>query len=80
MNKSDFCHLHVHSIYSQLDGMGKIEDYVSKAKKLGHKYLACTDHGNIDGLIKFQKECLKLRCLICAEIQRISQYDHNHIV
>ena len=52
-----FCHLHVHTEYSMLDGYGKAEEYASRAKKLGYKYLACTDHGNIDGLITFQKQC-----------------------
>lgn len=59
MNNSDFAHLHVHTEYSTLDGFGKPEDYVKKAKKMGFKYLACTDHGNIDGLIKFQQACDK---------------------
>jgi DNA polymerase-3 subunit alpha len=54
---NNFCHLHVHTEYSTLDGFGKPEDYAKRAKALGHKYLACTDHGNIDGLIKFQKAC-----------------------
>jgi len=57
MNNLDFAHLHVHSVYSQLDGMGQHKDYITRAKELGFKYLACTDHGNIDGLIRFQKAC-----------------------
>lgn len=57
MNKLDFAHLHLHGIYSQLDGMGQYKDYVAKAKEFGFKYLACTEHGNIDGLIRFQKAC-----------------------
>lgn len=40
-----------------LDGYGKAEEYAKRARKLGYKYLACTDHGNIDGLITFQKQC-----------------------
>jgi len=54
---SDFCHLHVHNEYSQLDGYGTAKQYVDKAHLLGFKYLGLTNHGNIDGLIKFQKEC-----------------------
>lgn len=54
-----FCHLHVHSSYSSLDGMGSAETYAIKAKELGQQYLANTDHGNIDGLLKFQKACDK---------------------
>jgi len=54
-----FCHLHLHTEYSLLDGCGKAEQYALRARELNHQYLACTDHGNIDGLIKFQKACLK---------------------
>lgn len=54
-----FCHLHIHNEYSLLDGMGSAEDYAIKAKELGQQYLALTNHGNIDGLLKFQKACEK---------------------
>jgi len=54
-----FCNLHVHTEYSQLDGLGTAKDYAERAAFLGQKYLASTDHGNIDGLIKFQSACHK---------------------
>lgn len=57
MNNNSFCHLHLHSQYSYLDGFGNAESYVKRAKDLGFTALACTDHGNIDGLIEFQKKC-----------------------
>lgn len=59
MNNNSFCHLHVHNEYSYLDGFGSVKAYAKKAKELGFKALACTNHGNIDGLIQFQKECKK---------------------
>lgn len=59
MSKQKFCHLHLHDEYSKLDGYGTAEQYVSRAKELEFEYLALTNHGNIDGLIKFQKECDK---------------------
>lgn len=52
-----FCHLHCHDEFSLLDGFGKPEQYAKKAKKLGFKYLAITNHGNTDGAIKFQNAC-----------------------
>jgi len=58
MNEN-FCHLHVHTEFSLLDGFGTAKQYVSRAKKLGQKYIGITDHGSIDGIIKFQKECKK---------------------
>lgn len=50
---SDFVHLHTHSEYSLLDGLGKIKDLVNKAKELGMDSLAITDHGAMYGAIKF---------------------------
>lgn len=55
----DFCHLHVHDEYSILDGFGKSENYAKKVKELGMKYLAITNHGNVDGLVTSQKACKK---------------------
>ena len=45
-----FTHLHVHSHYSMLDGMSKVSDLISKAKKQGMYSLALTDHGNMFGI------------------------------
>lgn len=52
-----FTHLHVHTEYSLLDGMGKIKDYVKRAKDLGMEALAITDHGVGYGLVEFYSEC-----------------------
>lgn len=57
--KTKFVHLHVHTHYSLLDGMGKIPDYLDKAKDLGMSALAITDHGVMYGAIEFYKEALK---------------------
>jgi DNA polymerase III subunit alpha len=54
---SDFVHLHVHSHYSLLDGLPKIEELVKKAKSMGYKSLALTDHGNMYGAIEFYQCC-----------------------
>lgn len=50
-------HLHNHTEYSQLDGLGSPESYAKKAKELGHSSVAITDHANVDGVIKFQSAC-----------------------
>lgn len=52
-----FTHLHIHTEYSLLDGMGKIKDYVKKAKELSMKSLAITDHGVAYGVVEFFNEC-----------------------
>ena len=58
-NHSNFCHLHVHTDYSLLDGLGKIKDYVCRAKELGMSSLAITDHGACYGLVEFHDACKK---------------------
>jgi len=55
-----FCHLHLHNEYSVLDGVGTSKQYAALAKKLGQEYLAITNHGNIDGAIEHQKQCLEI--------------------
>lgn len=54
---ASFVHLHTHSHYSFLDGLSKIPELVSFAKKQGMKALALTDHGTMHGAIEFYKEC-----------------------
>ena len=52
----NYTHLHLHTEYSLLDGVGKITDYVNKAKNLGMNSIAITDHGNLFGAIEFYKK------------------------
>jgi DNA polymerase-3 subunit alpha len=59
MYNKEFCHLHVHSDFSTLDGFGSPEKFVKKAKSLRYTHLAITDHGNIDCAIRFQRACEK---------------------
>lgn len=49
----DFVHLHVHSEFSLLDGLGRIPSIVARAKALGQPAIALTDHGNLHGLMDF---------------------------
>lgn len=55
----NFIHLHVHSHYSLLDGLGKIDDLIARAQELGMPALALTDHGNLYGAVEFYKACIK---------------------
>ena len=54
---NDFVHLHTHSEYSLLDGLGRIDDLVNEAARLGHAALALTDHGAMHGVIEFYRAC-----------------------
>ncbi|MCC6457336.1 MAG: DNA polymerase III subunit alpha [Caldilineaceae bacterium] len=49
----NFVHLHTHSEYSLLDGLGRIKNLVAEAKKLGQPALALTDHGVMHGAVEF---------------------------
>ena len=48
-----FTHLHVHSHYSLLDGMSKINELVDKCLRTGMHAMALTDHGNMYGVKDF---------------------------
>ncbi|OGD35838.1 DNA polymerase III subunit alpha [Candidatus Azambacteria bacterium RIFCSPHIGHO2_01_46_10] len=54
-----FTHLHVHSHYSLLDGLAKIDGLLDRAKELGMDSLALTDHGVLYGAIEFYREAKK---------------------
>ena len=56
---SPFVHLHVHSHYSLLDGLGKIDDLVERAVRYEMPAIALTDHGVMYGAIEFYKKCKK---------------------
>ena len=68
MNK--FTHLHVHSHYSLLDGLPKIDQLLDYAKKLGMASLALTDHGNIYGAVEFYKKATEkgIKPIIGSEV------------
>lgn len=54
-----FVHLHVHSEYSLLDGMCRLDDLFEKAKQLNMPAVALTDHGALYGSFKFYLKSLK---------------------
>ena len=51
----DYVHLHVHSHYSLLDGLGKLDAMLEHVKGLGMDSLALTDHGVMYGTVEFVK-------------------------
>lgn len=56
---SNFVHLHVHSEYSLLDGLGRTANLAKEAARLGQPALALTDHGVMHGAIEFFRNCKK---------------------
>lgn len=60
MNLVDnFCHCHVHTSYSLLDGLSSPEKLITRAAELGQPGIAITDHGNLHGVIDFYREAKK---------------------
>jgi DNA polymerase-3 subunit alpha len=56
---TEFCHLHVHSSYSLLDGIGKPSENAKRAADIGQQSLAISDHGTCAGHYEFQTACDK---------------------
>src|SRR6187397_3303921 len=50
---NDFTHLHVHSEFSLLDGLGRITELVDAAAAAGMDSMAITDHGALYGAVAF---------------------------
>ena len=55
----DFVHLHLHTEFSLLDGLARINKLVDIVKERGWKAVAITDHGNMYGVIKFFEACVQ---------------------
>ncbi|MEZ4532934.1 MAG: DNA polymerase III subunit alpha [Thermomicrobiales bacterium] len=55
----EFAHLHLHTEYSLLDGMGRIPEYIEQAQESGIQHLAVTDHGVMYAAYDFYKQVSK---------------------
>ncbi len=53
MKSCEFVHLHMHTQYSLMDGLIRIEDVVAKAREFKMPALAITDHDNLFGTLDF---------------------------
>ncbi len=76
---ADFVHLHTHSEFSLLDGLGKLDYLIEKAKLLGMDTLAITDHGAMYGSFKFYMKAIAagMKPIIGVEtyVARRSRFD-----
>lgn len=77
-NTKEFCHLHVHTEYSLLDGSGKISKMIARAKELGMKSIAITDHGAMYGCVEFYNQAKEqgIKPIIGCEIYVASKSMH----
>ncbi len=54
-----FAHLHVHSVYSLLDGYSNLNKLVKRAKEMNMPAVGLTDHGTMFGTIEFYNAAIK---------------------
>lgn len=52
---AEFAHLHLHTEFSLLDGVGRSREYAARAAELGIKHVAVTDHGVMYGAIEWYR-------------------------
>lgn len=88
----DFVHLHLHTEYSLLDGACRIDKVIEKAKSLGQKAIAVTDHGVMYGVVDFYRKALEndIKPIIGCEVYvapasrfdktRGADYNYTHLV
>jgi DNA polymerase-3 subunit alpha len=78
---ADFVHLHVHSDYSLLDGLGKVKDLTRAAAEMEMPALALTDHGVMFGTLHFYHAAKKagikpiVGCEVYVSPRRMTQRD-----
>ncbi|MEA1924130.1 MAG: DNA polymerase III subunit alpha [Pseudomonadota bacterium] len=70
MSESAFVHLHLHTMYSLLDGAIRVPDLMKRACDYGMKAVALTDHGNMFGAVDFFQQAKKkgLKPIIGCEV------------
>lgn len=77
-----FVHLHVHTEYSLLDGVCRLDKLCSVAKERGQQAIAITDHGNLFGAVDFYKAAKKygIKPIIGCEVYVAarSRFDKVH--
>lgn len=54
---TNFVHLHVHSEFSLLDGLSRVDQLARRAAELDMPAIALTDHGVMYGIVNFARAC-----------------------
>jgi len=56
-NNKDFVHLHAHTHFSIQDALPSPKNYAMKAREMGFRATAITDHGKMGGAVEFVEAC-----------------------
>lgn len=77
MNK--YTHLHLHTKYSEKDGIGDPNKLMKKCKEFGMDSVAITDHGHLYGMVDFIQSAEKngIKPIIGCEIYCTSSYEQE---
>jgi len=80
LTDADFTDLHVHSSFSLLDGAANPEQLLEASQRLGRKHMAVTDHGNVDGWLRFQKAAKKMdvKPIFGIELFMLENFEERH--
>lgn len=76
-----FCHLHVHTEYSLLDGACRIDKICGHVKAMGQTALAITDHGSMYGAVAFYNAAKKagIHPVIGCEVYVARRTRHDRV-
>ena len=68
--KAQFAHLRVHTEYSLVDGLLRVDEYVENLARLGMQAAAVTELHNMFSMVKFYRACLRhgVKPVIGAEL------------
>ena len=75
-----FTHLNIHSEYSIVDSIVKIDQLSEKAKQFNYETIAITDSANLFGFLKFYKSVRSkgIKPIAGAEINHVRDSSSHH--
>jgi DNA polymerase-3 subunit alpha len=75
-----FVHLHMHSQYSLVDGLIRLEPLLERARELSLPALAITEQGNLFSLVKFYRQAQQagIKPVIGAELRILDDGPEGH--
>ena len=73
---SDYVELHCHSCFSLLDGAASPEGLIDRARALGQRALALTDHEDLGGVVRFSEagRARGVEAIIGAELDLVDPF------